>query len=175
MSARLVKQHTQNPQKKPAMDTMSVMRVIKVEETFKEWFKKVIKFTLQSNNLKPLSIGYANDVYRGISAKNCSRDEKGQSETRVHLQSLVFFHNIKDKEHLFSLFVTCLCADDFVQLNPLPILVNYENDTFKISFECNHEEANTRMIFHALQQKIKCSTTFKRYGYPCFDGLCLSS
>ena len=76
MSARLVKQHTQNPQKKSAMDTMSVMRVIKVEETFKEWFKKVIKFTLQSNNLKPLSIGYANDVYRGISAKNCSEMKK---------------------------------------------------------------------------------------------------
>ena len=57
------------------------MRVAKVKETFKEWFKKVIKFTLSSNNLKPLSIEYVNDVYRGISAKNCSRDERGQSET----------------------------------------------------------------------------------------------
>ena len=91
------------------------------------------------------------------------------------MQSLLFSHNIKDKEHLFSLFVTYLCADDLVQLNPLPILVNYENDTFKISFECNHEEASTRMIFHALQPKIKCNTMFKRYGYPFFDGLFLCS
>ena len=29
-----------------------------------------------------------NDVYRGFSAKKSSRDERGQSETRVHLQSL---------------------------------------------------------------------------------------
>ena len=45
-------------------------------------------FTLPSGSLKPLSIEYVNDVYRGISAKNCSRDERGQFETRMHLQSL---------------------------------------------------------------------------------------
>ena len=33
------------------------------------------------------------------------------------------------------------------------MLANNANATFKISFECNHEEANTRMIFRALQQK----------------------
>ena len=45
-------------------------------------------FTLPSGSLKPLSIEYVNDVYRGISAKNCSRDERGQFETQEHLQSL---------------------------------------------------------------------------------------
>ena len=67
---------------------MSVMAAIKVKETYKEWFMTVIKFTLPSSSLKPLSIEYLNNVYRRISAKNCSRDERGQSETRVHLQSL---------------------------------------------------------------------------------------
>ena len=43
---------------------------------------------MQSGSLKPLSIEYVNDVYRGISANNCSRDEGGQFETRVHLQNL---------------------------------------------------------------------------------------
>ena len=77
-----------------------------------------------------------NDVYRGISAKNCSRDERGQSETLVHLQSLElkmhpnkewldFFHDIKNKQHLFSLFETYLYADDFVQPSPLPILPKF--------------------------------------------------
>ena len=61
--------------------------------------------------------------------------------------------NIKNKQHLLSLFVTYLCADDFVQSSPLPILVNNENEIFKILFECIHEETDTRMIFHALQQK----------------------
>ena len=44
---------------------------------------------MPSGSLKPLSTEYMNDIYRGISAKNCSRDERGKFETRVHLQSLV--------------------------------------------------------------------------------------
>ena len=45
-------------------------------------------FTRPSGGLESLSIEYVNDLYRGISAKNCSRDERGQFETQVHLQSL---------------------------------------------------------------------------------------
>ena len=67
-----------------------------------------------------------NNVCRGISAKNYSRDERGQYETRVNLQGLehkmlsnkewlAFFHNIKMKQHLLNLSVTYLIADDFVQ------------------------------------------------------------
>ena len=124
----------------------------------------IIKFILTSSSLKPLSIEYVNDLYRGISAKNYSREERGQSEKWVRLESLeqkllpnkewlAFFHNIKNKQHLFSLFVTYLCGNDFVQSSKLPILVNNKNETFKISssamrvFDGNHKEANTRMIF----------------------------
>ena len=90
------------------------MRAIKVKETYKERFKTVVKFTLPRSSLTPLSTEYVNDMYQGISAKNCSRDEKGQSETRMHLQSLSFFRNIKNQQHLFSLFVNYLPADDFI-------------------------------------------------------------
>ena len=55
---------------------MSVMRAIKVKETCKEWFKTVIKSTLPSSRLKPLSTEYVNDMYRGIRSNNCSRDER---------------------------------------------------------------------------------------------------
>ena len=66
------------------------------------------------------------DLYGGISAKNCSRDKRGQSEIQVYLKSLeqkilsnkerlAFFHNIKNKQYLLNLFVTYLCADDFVK------------------------------------------------------------
>ena len=34
------------------------------------------------------SIEYVNDLYLGISAKNCSKEERGQSETCVRLESL---------------------------------------------------------------------------------------
>ena len=116
------------------------------------------------------------NLYRGISTKNCSRDKRGQSEIRVHLQSLehkmllkkewlAFFHNIKMKQHLFNLFVTYLSADNFVRSSPLSILINNENEIFKMPssvtkvFECNHAKADIRIIFHALQQKknVVCS------------------
>ena len=135
------------------IDTMSVIRAIKVKETYKEWLKTVIKFTLPSSSLKALSIEYVNNMYRGTGAKNCSRDERGRCEIRVHLQNLAFFDNIKNKQHLFSLFVIYLCADNFVGPSPLAILVKNENETLKTSFEWKHKEANARMIFHVLQQK----------------------
>ena len=39
------------------------------------------KVHLPSNSLQPLSIEYVNDLYRGISANNCSKEERGLSET----------------------------------------------------------------------------------------------
>ena len=52
-----------------------------LKKTHKEWYKIIIKFTQPSSSLQPLSIEYVNDLYRGISAKNCSKEERGQSET----------------------------------------------------------------------------------------------
>ena len=43
---------------------------------------------------------------------------------------LAFSHNIKGKKNLFNLFVTYLCAADFVKSSPLPTLVNSENKIF---------------------------------------------
>ena len=97
-------------------------------------------------------------------------ETRGQSEMRVYLRSLehnmlskkewlAFFHNIKMKQHLLNLFVTYLRADNFVRSSPLSIPVNNENEILKIPssvtkiFECNHEEADIRITFHALQQK----------------------
>ena len=99
----------------------------------------------------------------------------------MHLQSLehkmllkkewlAFFHNIKMKQHLFNLFVTYLSADNFVRSSPLSILINNENEIFKMPssvtkvFECNHAKADIRIIFHALQQKKKCSLFKNTYA-----------
>ena len=70
-----------------------------------------------------------------------------------------FFHNINIKQHLLTLFVTYLSPDDFAHSSPFSILVNNKNKIFETSgsvtkvFECSHEEVDTRMIFHALQQQ----------------------
>ena len=75
-----------------------------------------------------------------------------------------FSHNVDIKQHLF---ITYLYADDFVHLSPFSILGNNKNETFKISnsaikvFQFNHEEANLRIIFHALQQKADAAVCSK--------------
>ena len=105
---------------------MAATRTLKVKEIYKEWFKTVIKFILPSSSLKLSSVAYVNDVHRGISARNCSRDKRGQSETRVDMFVseqkmlpykvwLAISHNFKYKQHLVSLFATSLFADGSVQ------------------------------------------------------------
>ena len=103
-----------------------------------------------------------NDVYRGINAKNCCRDERGQSETRVDLQSLeqkmlsnkewlaFFFHDIKNKQHLFSLFETYLCANDFIQPSSLPILVNNKMKHSKIQKKKRKKESKKKYFENRL-------------------------
>ena len=139
--------------------------LIDVSKTCESTRPNEARWMTETSSLKPLSIDYLKDVYWGISDKSCTTDERGHSETRVHLQSLEykmlfnkewlsFVHNIKNKQHLFSLFLTYLCGESM-----WPILVNNENETFKVSssvkkvFDCNHEESDTTMIFHGLQQK----------------------
>ena len=77
--------------------------------------------------------------------------EMKEDNIRHEYTCKVYHFSITSK--ISNIFVTFPSADDFLQLSPLPKLVNNENETFKISFECNHEEADSRMIFHALKQK----------------------
>ena len=64
------------------------------------------------------------------------------------------------KQYLLNLSVIYLNTDDFVQSRPLSILVNNENEIFKISssntkcFECNYKKADARIIFPSIKQKI---------------------
>ena len=63
--------------------------------------------------------------------------------------------------------MTYLSADNFVKSSLLLTLANNENAIFEISssvtnvFECNHEESDTRIIYHALQQKADVATCLK--------------
>ena len=104
---------------KDAIDTMSVMRAIKVKETFKEWFKTVVKFTLPSSSLKPLSIEYVNDVFKVLVLRAAL--EMKEDNLRHEYTWKVEKFSFKNKQHLFSLFLTYLCADDFVQQNTIGV------------------------------------------------------
>ena len=57
-------------------DKMSYQNLKKI---FKEWYKIIIKFPLPSSSLKPLSIEYVDDLYRGISALRTALKKKENS------------------------------------------------------------------------------------------------
>ena len=63
--------------------------------------------------------------------------------------------------------MTYLSADNFVKSSLLPTLANNENTIFEISssvtnvFERNHKENDTRIIYHALQQKTDVAICLK--------------
>ena len=103
-----------------------------------------------------------NDVYQGISVSNYTTNKRGRSETPVHLQSLeqkmmfnkewlAFLHNIKNKRHLFTLFLTYSVVN---QCGLYWLTTKMKHSKFQVVpqvFDCNQEEVNNRMIFHALQ------------------------
>ena len=66
-----------------------------------------------------------------------------------------FFDNIENKTDLLRLLTEYLKREDVSKTLRIPIIVNDKDNTRKISgdsqsiiFECNHEEADSRMVLH---------------------------
>ena len=73
-----------------------------------------------------------------------------------------FFNNIDNKTNLINLLVAYLRSDSFSNQIRIPVIVNDDKNTWKITrefseiiFKSNHEEADTRIILHALQEDTK--------------------
>ena len=72
------------------------------------------------------------------------------------------FDNIDNKTNLINLLVTYLRSDSFSNQIRIPLIVNDDKNTWKITrefseitFKSNHEEADTRIIMHPLQEDTK--------------------
>lgn len=73
-----------------------------------------------------------------------------------------FFNNIENKSNLLNLLVQYCNSDTVKSKLDVPIVINDQANTWKISssstqkiFECNHEEADTRLVLHALLEDTK--------------------
>ena len=93
-------------------------------------------------------------------------DLKKSKYARTHVQGLKqpmlqgnernkFFDNIENKTDLLRLLIEYLKREDVSKTLRIPIIVNDKDSTRKISddsqsiiFECNHEEADSRMVLH---------------------------
>ena len=73
-----------------------------------------------------------------------------------------FFNNIDNKTNLINLLVAYLRSDSFSNQIRIPVIVNDDKNTWKITrefseiiFKSNHEEADTRIKLHALKEDTK--------------------
>ena len=116
----------------------------------------------------PKSTEFVCDTYRSISSKSCTRKEKGKNGKGVCLKSehqnmmsgkdwAVFFHYMENKQDLCNLFANFIRKSYFRDISDVPVVIVNNMETWFVTdqhivklFENNHEEADTRMVLHAL-------------------------
>ena len=151
-------------------DGMFLYRKVKPEATYREWMVKVVREAMaEPLENKARVVHIVNDQYWKISTKADTRLGRGEGEVsrRVHLKGfdqkmlkgtewLDFFNNGDNKENLIDLLCRFVKSDEGRKLLRIPIVINCKNEAWEITKGdiktfpyCNHEEADTRMIFHA--------------------------
>ena len=153
------------------IDGMAALRSIKPKGTYAEWFLYVLQCSMPKTDARPQKIAFINDTYRVDSIKAGTRKTRGTSSRRVHLQGFhqkqlqsrewqEFFNNIENKEELIHLATTFFMSEDAKAKIKLPLVITDKDKTWLIEkncssamFDCNHEEADTRLVLHAALQE----------------------
>ena len=146
---------------------MDAMRTLKAKETYKEWITSLLKFVTPLNDPKPLSIEIINDTYKADSIKSGTRYKRGETTKRIHIRSWdqkmvkgkdwqSFLNNIDNKNDLINITGSFLRHETGRQNVTGNGVFTQNKKSWKISkhdavevFECNHGEADMRMVLHA--------------------------
>ena len=150
------------------VDNMALVRAMKPKKTIAEWMKGFLKFARPSDKYDPLTMELVNDRYEKESAKWGAREGRGEESRRVHIGGFEtnmlqgnewaeFFHNIENKEDLIAVMAKYIMFHESEETT-LPIIFTEKEETWMASEDgltnigrCNHEEADSRMIYHALR------------------------
>ena len=152
------------------VDGMALIRLLKTCQTYDLYFESFIKFISPPKFLEPIQIEIANDIYKYESAEGNTRTKGRIEQQRTALTSVYqnilqpdawkpFFNNIENKINLINLLVAHLRSDSFSNQIRISVIVNDDKNTWKITrkfleiiFTSNHEEADTRIMLHALEE-----------------------
>ena len=146
---------------------MAAVRTIKPKKVYKDWLQKLITFVEPPKDSCPSLVGFINDTYREISIKNGIRilREAGRNKHidgfEQHmpqgLKWVEFLSNNFNKEELINLISQYLQSDDIRKSFTHPFIVTCGEGAYNIPAQgqittsiCNHEEADTRLVKHAL-------------------------
>ena len=139
------------------------------ERTYKDFFDKILERMNPNSEFDPVSVHIVLDKYISNSTKSGTRKMRSNdSSIRLFITGLGQFmpqtqnewkgalSNNDTKRNLFSLFTSYVCSGK-ANLK-LPTIINNEDNTWlcvpgsenaTLLFDCNHEEADTRIIYHA--------------------------
>ena len=108
-----------------------------------------------------------NDTYLVNSINEGLRRGRGKSGQQVYVQGFdqhmlegeqwdEFLHSDTNKEQLINVIKEYITSNEGNEIYEFPIIVTTKSKTYKISFrttteqfECNHEEADSRLVLHA--------------------------
>ncbi len=150
------------------IDGMAAIRSLKAKTTYKEFIYCLVQFVTPSRELEPNSVGIINDTYIEKSIKEGTRKDRGDKGPRVHFSNVnqrmlqgvqweSFFHNGENKENLISAIADYLQSKEGRSKLRCPVVITSNERTYQITnrssemlFHCNHEEADSRLILHAI-------------------------
>ena len=70
------------------VDTMSIIRTMKPEKTFKDFFRKLMNIVSPPSSFQPKRLELVNDVYKNRSIKSMARLKRGENAQRTHVNSI---------------------------------------------------------------------------------------
>ena len=148
------------------VDGMAAVRSLKPKPTYRAWMNSLINFITPEVQVNANEVHIVNDSYFEKSVKNETRRKRGEPGPRVHLEGYdqnmlqgakwqEFLHRNENKNDLIQLLARFL-KEDGVYNGTIPLVFTSSNATFRVCDgtvaevdECNHEEADTRLILHA--------------------------
>ena len=149
------------------IDGVAAVQTVKPQKTYKQFFKKLIKFIEPPPSSEPKLVGMINDTYDINSMKKGTRRSRGTGRIKVSiggveqhmlkgLQWKEFLHSSDNKEELLSTLVNYVISEDGISFLLYPFIISCKDKTFSIAnsnptllHQCNHEEADTRLVLHA--------------------------
>ena len=167
-------------------DGMAILRILKPKSTYRKLMESLINVITPSSRSCPITIEMVNAIYLQDSIKNQTREKRGSTSVRTHLNSLEqkmlqgkdrikFFNNIENKTDLVVTFFT---LPEVRRRLETPLITNDKDTTLMITehsvstlFLCNHVEFPVSTSCYGERHRSSCR--IKRHRCICSVGICL--
>ena len=150
---------------------MAAIRSIRPRKTYKDWLKAFILFIHPPIVVEPIGLSLINDVYFKESTKGCTRSKRGEAGVTINVGGLdqhmpqgknwnSFLSNGENKTSLINLIGSSIELVEIKSLVKVPFIFTKNENTYELKNNIvtevghsNHEEADTRLIMHALNSQ----------------------